>query len=122
MESDTGPDTGLSWNCRAGALIFPVLNSADSQSSGEEMVELQGRVEVWGDLLPFREASGACRPAGRQSIRGSRVHPQHPGRSEGGDEGQGWGIRIPGSSRHPIFQLGALAGSPSILPELSNWQ
>lgn len=33
------------------------------------------------------------------------------------EEGRAGGIRIPGSCRHPIFQLGALACSLSILPE-----
>lgn len=43
--------------------------------------------------------------------------PGNTGSCEGGGGGQGWGIRILGSSRHPIFQPGALAGSLSILLE-----
>lgn len=63
-------------------------------------------------MLPFEEVPGAVGLGGG--------HPQAQpclGEVRAEEEGRAGGIRIPGSSRHPIFQLGAPVCSLSILPE-----
>lgn len=102
------------------------LWTASPVSFPELGILLMGRGSMVGGvrgLLPFGEGRGACRLGRRWSSResGSSPVPSTANCREGeGKEEEGRGIRIPGSSRHPIFQLGALACSLSILPKPVN--
>lgn len=74
-------------------------------------------------MLPFRTVRGAYRSGRRESSRGRGSPPvpfalRYQHREERGRGSSGLGIRIPGSSRHPIFQLGAPTGSLSIFQSI----